>query len=253
MKRLLTRLMMLLFTIYALAGLYLYLLQQQMLYPVQPSVSTPFMNETFSHQGETINAIVLNPENKSALLYFGGNAEIVSQTAFDFSKDYPNHTIYFVEYRGYGNSSGKPSQDALYADAEFIFDQLSKRHEHITVLGRSMGTGVATHLATHRAFDKLVLVTPYDSVLNLAQSSYPIFPIALLLKDHHDSINRVAQITIPTLIFTAEFDTTIPEPHTSALIEAYPKEKLTVVHIKNVDHNSVLDHPQYHQSLQKFL
>ena len=239
--------------LYILGAMYLYAFQQYLLYPTQPAFPHPYQNIVFQHEGESINVIVLNPECEKAVLYFGGNAEAVSQSVHDYANDYADYCLYFVEYRGYGNSTGTPSEKGLYADALHIYDQLKQKHDNITIIGRSLGTGVATHLASNRAIDKLVLITPYDSIENIARDRYPFFPISILLKDKHDSITRVKNIKAKTLIFTAENDATIPANRSAPMIEAFPTAQASVTHILNVDHNSILQHPTYHQTLQHFL
>ena len=180
-----------------------------MYFPTAKAAHT-FQLEQFSVDNETIDVVVLNKGKHKAILYFGGNGESVAGSAPHFIKIFPDHTVYLVNYRGYGGSTGNPTEQALYSDALFIYDKISKKHKNISVIGRSLGTGVATFLASKRAITKMILVTPYDSFQNLAQQQYPIYPISFLLKDKYNSSSRVKDINSATLIILAEHDSVIP-------------------------------------------
>jgi len=72
----------------------------------------------------------------------------------------------------------------------------------------------------------MVLITPYDSILHLAQDKYPIYPISLMLKDKYNSVNRIKNIKSATLIILAEYDEIIPKKYSKKLIEAFPSSQL---------------------------
>jgi len=124
---------------------------------------------------------------KRALIYFGGNAENVDASLSVLEKAFPDEAIYLSHYRGYGGSSGTPSELGLQSDARLLFYTLQPQYDHITVLGRSLGSGVATYLASVRPVSQLILVTPYNSILELAQQQFPLFPVSLLLQDKFES------------------------------------------------------------------
>ncbi|GHG78338.1 alpha/beta hydrolase [Alishewanella longhuensis] len=218
--------MLLTLTGYVLAGycllcLLLYLLQRQLIYfPV--AAQLPATEPLILQQA---NATVLVSrkarDSSQALLYFGGNAEDVSVALSEFAAAFPNHAIYLMHYRGYGGSSGSPSEQALVADALTLFDQLQSKHSDITVLGRSLGSGVAVQLAAQRKVAQLVLITPFDSLSALAQQQFPLFPVRRLLKDTYTSVAYAPAITSPTLILVAEQDEIIARTHSEALYRAF--------------------------------
>lgn len=249
----LTLLLILLPTTYILGGLFLYFKQDNFIYFPPENIQHPYPLETFENQGQSIEVITLNPGKNNALLYFAGSGELVAQTAPSFSNRFPSHTIYLVNYRGYGNSSGNPSEQGFNADALHIFDVIQPRHQHITVLGRSIGSGVATYLASQRKIEKLVLVTPYDSILSVAQDQYPFYPISLLLRDTFDSIHRIKNFTTPTLVLIAEFDELIPYKNSKRMIDVFPVSQVVTHMIKDTDHNSILNQETYFHHLETFL
>ena len=126
------------------------------------------------------------------IVYYGGNAEEVSWQA---GEPWPvDWSLALVNYRGYGQSEGKPSEQTLFADAEIAFDALAARADvdrsRIVLVGRSLGSGVATYVASRRQVAGVVLISPYDSVTALAQRHYPFLPVRLLLKHPFDSLPR---------------------------------------------------------------
>jgi len=102
-----------------------------------------------------------NPDNP-LIIYYGGNAEEVSTNLYDLEK-FGDYSFLFMNYRGYGKSEGRPGQDALFSDALFIFDHISKKHhippEKIILMGRSLGSAVAIHVADWSMLPKII--TPF--------------------------------------------------------------------------------------------
>ena len=220
--------MRMLFTLtgYVLAGycllcLLLYLLQRQLIYFPVPAQLPPTDPLLLQQADATVLVSQKPRETSQALLYFGGNAEDVSVSLPEFAAAFPNHAIYLMHYRGYGGSSGKPSEQALVADALVLFDQLQSKHSDITVLGRSLGSGVAVQLAAQRKVAQLVLITPFDSLSALARRQFPLFPVKWLLKDTYNSVAYAPGINSPTLILLAEQDEIIGRAHSEALYRAF--------------------------------
>lgn len=174
-----------------------------------------------------------------ALIYFGGNAEDVGGEFATFAAALPRHALYLVNYRGYGGSSGSPTEPALLADALAVYDYVAASHPRIAVVGRSLGSGVAVHLASQRPVRRLVLVTPYDSIANVAAGIYPFLPVRLLIKDSYDSASRVAGVRAPTLVVVAGRDEVIPRVRTDALVARFPAAQVRVEVIPGATHNAL--------------
>jgi len=249
---------LLLLFIYFAIGLYLFVVQRSFLYFPSESSEHSFPVERFVNEGESLEVIVLNEGNENAIVYFGGNAEQVVLGAADISEQFPEHTAYLMNYRGYANSTGDPTEENLYADALHLYDEIKKRHADVVVSGRSLGTGIATFLASsRRAVNHLVLITPYDSIHSIAQNRFPIYPISLLLKDKYDSLSRTAEIDSDVLIVLAEHDNIIPAKHSSRLVTAFSEEQseqqVTVKTIPDSGHNDLSNHEQYFGHIRAFL
>ena len=189
------------------------------------------------------------------MIYFGGNAEEVSGQVFDAPELAPWSVATF-NYRGYGLSEGRPGQAALTADALAIFDQLAGRDdidaERIVVLGRSLGTGVAVHLAANRPLQAVMLVSPFDSLRSIAQKEYPFVPVSLLLKHPFDSMAVAPKITAPLLVLAGERDRLIPATHSQRLHEAWAGPKQWEL-IPGAGHNDIHNGERYWPAMRAFL
>ncbi len=237
--------------VYLGVGLYLYLSQRNFIY-FPTSATESYLEETvFENKGFKIKASVLNSGQKNAIIYFGGNAENVDHNSTNFTHLFSDYTVYLVKYRGYGGSSGMPSEKAIYADALHIYDMISRGYDKVSVIGRSLGSGVATYVASKKAVDRLVLITPFDSVRNVAQSRFPIYPMDLLLTDKHDSLNRVKDIKANTLVIAAENDRVIEMKHTQKLVANFIK-KVRFEVVEGTGHNDISSHPAYSTLLREF-
>jgi pimeloyl-ACP methyl ester carboxylesterase len=180
-----------------------------------------------------------------AIVYLGGNGEDVTLSIAGLAASFPQHALYLLHYRGYGRSGGKPSETALVGDALALFDLVHREHALVEVVGRSLGTGIAVQVASARPVARLVLVTPYDSVLAIAASRFPYLPVRWLLLDRYESSRHAARVTAPTLIVAAENDEVIPRASTERLLAHFRPGIATLKTIPNGDHNSVSDQPDY--------
>lgn len=202
--------------------------------------------------GAVIKVWAVERPGSAALVYFGGNAEDVGASVGEFAARLPGLSMYFVNYRGYGGSTGEPTERDLTADALAVYDSIHARHPDISVVGRSLGSGVAAALAGERDLRRLALVTPFDSLARVAQSHYRWFPVGLLVRDRFDSARRAPAIEEPTLVVIGDSDEIIPRERTDALISAF-RVKPRVVVLKDATHNSIDLDPRYLNELAAFL
>lgn len=229
----------------------LFLFQRSLIYlPHPPSNSDSAHTIAVEVAGEKLHVLVHRSDMPDAILYFGGNAEDVSSSMPDMQAAFPDHALYLPRYRGYGGSSGKPSEAALFSDALALFDMARKQHQNIVVVGRSLGSGVAVYLASMRPVSRLVLVTPFDSILELAQNLYPFFPVRWLLLDRFESGKYAAAVTVPTRIIAAERDEVVPRRSTEKLFHRFGTGVADMKIVTGAGHNDISWSPEYVKFLQ---
>ncbi|MEY3218860.1 MAG: hypothetical protein RIT27_217 [Pseudomonadota bacterium] len=182
-------------------------------------------------------------EKQPLLLYFGGNA--TEATVFlGYTEHFPQHAIAAFNYRGYGLSEGKPSEEMIFQDALYLYDYFVKQPDidskRIYVMGRSLGTGVATYLASQRQVKGTILISPYDSIKALAEEKYPFVPVSFLLKHPFESVKYAPQIKSPALAFVGSIDEVISPEHSDRLIEKWGGSIQKVI-FPIANHNSIMD------------
>ena len=224
----------------------LFVFQRSLIYFPQPRSYQQGMTLTTLEVGTGTVLVSTRPNSGSdALIYFGGNAEDVSRNMPDFSQAFPNYAIYLLHYPGYGGSSGSPSEQAIIADALALFDHVYANHKNIVVVGRSLGSGVAVRLASLRPVERLVLVTPYDSLGDVAAHNYPFLPARWLLRDKFESWKYASQVTAPTRIVVAEQDDVIPRTSTDRLRTRFKNGIVSYAVVPGVGHNTISDSAEY--------
>jgi pimeloyl-ACP methyl ester carboxylesterase len=190
------------------------------------------------------------------LLYFGGNAEEVSWMIEAARADAPRVSWLLMDYRGYGQSEGAPSERALVADALALYDHAIRLPgvdpKRIYAFGRSLGSGVAVALAAERPLAGLILVSPFDSLAAVAKRYYWYLPVDLMLRHRFDSIALAPNLKPALLCLIAERDEVIPAAHGERLYEAWggPKRKVVLAEAR---HNTTDAHPMFWPSISAFL
>lgn len=188
----------------------------------------------------------------SLVMYFGGNAEEVSWMLDDAARRTPEVSWLLVDYRGYGASGGSPSERALTRDALQWYDNLSKNHQSIYVFGRSLGSGVAVQLAAQRPVAGVILVAPFDSLVEVGKHYYPFLPVSWMLRHRFDSVSLAPKITVPLLCVVATRDEIIPAVHSKRLFDAWGGPKRWIG-LDGAGHNSTDDNANYWSSIVAFL
>lgn len=188
------------------------------------------------------------------VIYFGGNAEEVSHLA-EKNKYFPNTIMVLMNYRSFGLSQGIISEKSMFSDALEIYDKLVANPEvdanNVIVMGRSMGTGVATYVSSQRKTNATVLITPYESIIDVAQEKYPFVPISWFIKHPFKSKEYAASITTPVLSLIAKNDQVIPPHHAHNLMEAWKGN--TEVFEVNEDHSTIMKNEEVWKKIEEFV
>ena len=236
---------------YAAACLALFFLQRSLIYYPPPVAAYPApKTSVLAVDGATLKVSERPLAGERALIYLGGNAEDVTGSLPILDRAFPGRALYLLHYRGYTGSTGSPSEQALVGDALVLFDRVARAHRDIVVIGRSLGTGVAVQLASRRQVSRLVLVTPFDSLVALAARQFPYFPVRWLLRDRYVSAAHAPQVAAPTLLLVARHDEIIPAGSAERLLARFAPGVAQLRVLEGVGHNTISDSPDYIPSLQ---
>ena len=185
---------------------------------------------------------IYGKDTNKTVLWFHGNAGNISHRVHNIKEmlNIMNVNIFIFDYRGYGNSEGKPSEKGTYIDAKAALNYLQSRSDidqnQIIYFGRSLGSAIASNLATQSNPKYLILESPIPSIPYMAKHAYPFLPISKLLKTQYDTIENLQTITKPVLIIHGDKDNTVPIEGAMKVFESANDPKQLYI-IKGADHN----------------
>ena len=241
------------------AGCALYYFQQDRLLFVGANPVTPPAHPRIQPVEHVVSGLplrgvrVLASEGNTVLLYFGGNAEPVVYNALPML-GLASVTAYLIDYRGYGDSEGSPSERALRDDALAHFDWVRAQHpsSRFVLMGRSMGSAMALHVAARRDVDGLVLISPFTSLRDVARLHLPWLPVGPLMKHPFDTLADAGRVDVDVLVIAAENDTIIPLQFTDALVRALPTHADVRI-VAGADHNDLMEEAPQWEWIRRYL
>jgi fermentation-respiration switch protein FrsA (DUF1100 family) len=180
--------------------------------------------------GERVIAWHVPPRgDKPVVIYFHGNGGALNLRVDRFQRIVAaGFGLLALSYRGYGGSTGKPTEAGLIEDARAAYAYAAGRYPRIALWGESLGTGVAVALAEEKPVTHLILDAPYTSTVDVAANLYWFLPVRLLMKDQFRSDLRIQQVKAPVLILHGEADTIIPIAYGERLLAMIPGKKQMV-------------------------
>jgi fermentation-respiration switch protein FrsA (DUF1100 family) len=208
---------------YAVLLTAVYLFQRSIMYPAPQTIRSaptaagfPQAQEVVlgTTDGEKVIAWHVAPkEGRTVVIFFHGNGEVIAWRVPRFRElAAAGIGIVALSYRGYGGSSGSPSEAGLIADAEAAYDFAVARYrpERIAAWGYSLGSGVAVALASKHMVGKLILEAPFSSAADIGATAFPFLPVRWLLKDTFKSNERIGAVRAPLLVLHGEKDSVVP-------------------------------------------
>jgi fermentation-respiration switch protein FrsA (DUF1100 family) len=171
------------------------------------------------------------PKAEATLIWFHGNAGNISHRVENIKllHDKVGINVFIFDYRGYGRSEGKVSEEGTYKDGAAAVKYLLSRKDiapkKIIFFGRSLGAAVAAELATQHECLALILETPFASVAQMARVAFPMLPIASLLRTRYDTVEKVRRIKSPLLVIHGDQDEVVPYSQGKEVFAAAPEPK----------------------------
>ena len=200
----------------------MYIFQRALMYFPDPkrtapvAAGLPHADEVLltSVDGEKLIAWHVPPRGpKPVVIYFQGNAGALDLRAGRFKWLTADGTgLVALSYRGYGGSTGTPSETGLINDARAAYDFAAARYpaKRIVLWGESLGTGVAIAVAAEREIGGIILDAPFTSIADVGAAAYPFAPVRWLIKDPFRSDERIARVSAPLLVLHGERDHIVP-------------------------------------------
>lgn len=249
---------------YLLLMLVAYLVQERFIFKPEKldqdfefRYDAPFREVSFSPEaGVTISGIQFYVKNPHGLvLYFHGNTRSIKgwgKYASDFFRF--GYDVVLVDYRGFGKSTGKRSEQAMLSDMQYVYEQLALQYpeDHIIVYGRSMGSGFASKLASDNHPRYLILDAPYYSFRKVVERFLPFLPVRFVLRYQLRTDWWIKNVKCHTYILHGTRDWLIPLKHSERLQQINPR-RITLIRIKGGGHNNLPSFPEYHNFLRDIL
>lgn len=203
-----------------------------------------------------LNGVLFSAENSKGLIfYLHGNAGSIKNCS-NIAKTYTdlNYDVFILDYRGFGKSDGSiNSQKQIFSDAQTAYNYLVKKYqeEDIIVLGYSIGTGMATHIAANNQPKLLLLQAPYFSLTDMMTRTYPYLP-TFLLKYKFPTNDLITSCKMPVVIFHGTKDQVIPYD-SSIMLQKIMKANDQLITLTGVGHNNIDSDPNFQLSIKKLL
>jgi len=235
-------------------------------FPTQELLATP---QDYGHAYDEVELITddslhlhgwwipASPE-RGVLLFFHGNAGNIGDRLDSIEIFHRlGLSVLIIDYRGYGHSEGRPSEEGTYTDARAAWRYLTIERgissERIVVFGRSLGAGVATWLASQHAPRALIIESAFTSVPDMAATAYPFMPGRSLLRTRYDNLARMGSIACPLLVVHSRGDELIPFEHGRRLYEAAHEPKSFLAIIGSHNDGFYVSGSDYTDGIDRFL
>ena len=176
--------------------------------------------------------LVPHSDASSTLIWFHGNAGNISHRVENIKllHDLVKVNIFIFDYRGYGRSDGRPSEEGTYLDGEAAIELIRRRigtgaEKKIVLFGRSLGAAIAAEMATRFPSQGLILESPFISIAEMARAMFPLLPIGPFLRTNYDVREKIKKLKVPLLVLHGERDEIVPFEHGKTVFDAAPEPK----------------------------
>ncbi|MEO1923573.1 MAG: alpha/beta hydrolase [Nautiliaceae bacterium] len=238
---------------YIAGGIYLYFIQDKKVFQKQYAklykpVNAKKIYFITSDDIKLEGAYLENTKNVPLVLYFGGNANNVIEFIDKIGINIKSFNFIGFNYPGYAGSEGNPCEKCILKYALEIYD----KYKPDFLMGRSLGTAVAGYVASRRNVKGVVLITPFDSIENIAKRKYPIYPISFLLKHKFKEYEFISSTKVPVVVIALKNDDVIPDESLENLLK-HIKNLKNLFLIEGVKHGFIYEHPKIIDIITKSL
>ena len=217
----------------------------------------PFEEVNFEMEdGGTVNGVHFKvPNARGVVFYVKGNSRSVKGWG-KFARDFigKGYDFFMIDYRGFGKSRGKRTENIIYGDLQHVYRWLGEQYEEprIILYGRSLGSGFAARIASWNKPRMLILDSPYFSFFHQINRYGFVLPIRWLLRYQIRTDRFIKKVQVPIFILHGRKDRLISYRQSEMLLKLAP-EKIKLYAIEGAGHNNLPDFPQYHDLLYDIL
>lgn len=243
--------------LYVLIGLLLYFFQKSLLY--HPNKQDFYTCKGFKeYEKKSVNDTRFyykQGNNETVIVHYHGNAGSTCDRSFTRPMfEQFDASIIYVEYAGYSNDTVRPSKDLILKDVKNIHNFIYKKgFTNIIVYGQSLGSAAASYHAYLGNVNHLILVTPFSTLQEVAQSMYVIYPASLILTEKYDNIKWLKDYENNLLIIHGDNDKVIPHKFSKKLYDKLSNKNKEYILIKGSGHNDIWSHSKFQYTLTSFL
>lgn len=247
-----------LFLLYILLGLFLFLFQNYLIY--YPDSQDFFDCDTLrDYEPVVFNETRFYYKNQSTegvVVYYHGNAgSACDRGRFKETFEKAGHSVIFAEYAGYSGDDKRPSKDLILNDVENVDKFIgSKGYEKIILYGQSIGSGAAAyHSNFSKEVEAIALTAPFSALSDVARSKFPVYPVDFILQEEYDNINWLEGFEGRMVIFHGKNDRVVPKEFSKKLYENTHNNKSKYVLIEGKGHNDVWRSEDFRAMLVEFM
>jgi alpha-beta hydrolase superfamily lysophospholipase len=266
-KRIITRTLKVLLIVYALGGILLWHFQEKLLLHPKSVPATFSYDFKLPHrewlipvdENDTLHIVQFHPaaniKRKGAVLFFHGNRDNIKRyLRYAITLTNKGYDVWMADYPGFGKTTGRFTEQRVYQDARIVYQLAEKEFaaDSIIIYGKSLGTGIASELASVKKCRRLILETPYYSIPQLARDHFPIYPTNRMSRYRFPTYEYLSYIESPVTIFHGTDDGVIPYKHAARLKNSL-KSNDEFVTVPDAIHNNLLDFELFRKKLNDLL
>jgi pimeloyl-ACP methyl ester carboxylesterase len=266
-KLIIIRTIKVLLIVYALGGILLWHFQEKLLLHPKSVPATFSYDFKLPHrewlipvdENDTLHIVQFHPaaniKRKGAVLFFHGNRDNIKRyLRYAIPLTNKGYDVWMADYPGFGKTTGRFTEQRVYQDARIVYQLAEKEFaaDSIIIYGKSLGTGIASELASVKKCRRLILETPYYSIPQLARDHFPIYPTNRMSRYRFPTYEYLSYIESPVTIFHGTDDGVIPYKH-AARLKNLLKNKDEFVTVPDAIHNNLLDFQLFRDKLNGLL
>lgn len=262
LKKKFTRIGITIMSVYLIGGLLLYLMQDKILFHPKPlpndysfQFNQPFEELNLPFKNNNLNILKFKQTNrKGIVLFYHGNMENV-----EHYKQYPafflrnNYEVWMIDYPGFGKTTGKRTEEIICEQALLLYNLALQEtsSDRIVIYGKSIGTGIASYVASNKNCRQLILETPYYSIPSLARHYFPMYPAQSMIRYSFPIHEYLRKIKAPVTILHGTRDEVVPYAQSKLLKKENPKIEL--VTIEKGKHNNLSSFDVFQRKIDSIL